>query len=99
MFPLGSLKTPIHGSKLVLNLALLLPKVYCFDFLYQTIRRRRSLKHLGRRKRSGKRRVEPGGARTATGTSETATGASGTASVALRTGSLTTRGTTRRRTS
>ena len=31
LFPLGSLKSPVHGSKLVLNLPLLLSKV----FLYQ----------------------------------------------------------------
>ena len=31
-FPLGSLKTPIKGSKMVLNLLLLFLKVHCCDF-------------------------------------------------------------------
>ena len=35
LFPLGSLKTPVNGSKLVLNLSLLFSKVCCFNFLYQ----------------------------------------------------------------
>ena len=35
LFPLGSLKTPVNGSKLVLNLLLLLSKVCCFNILYQ----------------------------------------------------------------
>ena len=32
-FPLGSLKTPVKGSKLVLNLSLLFSNVHCGDFL------------------------------------------------------------------
>ena len=35
LFPLGSLNTPVNGSKLVLNLSLLFSKVSCFYFLYQ----------------------------------------------------------------
>ena len=35
LFPLGSLKTPVNGSKLVLNLSLLFSKVCCSNFLYQ----------------------------------------------------------------
>ena len=35
LFPLGNLKTPINGSKLVLNLSLLFSKVCCFNFFYQ----------------------------------------------------------------
>ena len=35
LFPLRSLKTPTNGSKLVLRLLLLFPKVCCFNFLYQ----------------------------------------------------------------
>ena len=36
LFPLGSLKTSVNGSKLVLNLSLLFSKVCCFNFLYQS---------------------------------------------------------------
>ena len=32
---LGSLKTPVNGSKLVLNLSLLFSKVCCSNFWYQ----------------------------------------------------------------
>ena len=34
LFSLGSQKTPINGSKLVLSLSLLFSNFCCFDFLY-----------------------------------------------------------------